>query len=58
VRDAAVSASGWALPSRGQPESSLIVTLATAAWLAYRRPALRTAALGGGALVLAWPWPR
>jgi hypothetical protein len=53
VRDAGVLGLGLGLAYLGgQPESSLIVTLAVAAWVAYRRPAVRTAALGGGALVL------
>jgi len=42
VRERGVLASAGPCLPRGQPESSLIVTLATAAWLAYRRPALRT----------------
>jgi hypothetical protein len=35
----------------GQPESSLIVTLAAGAWLLYRNREARTLALAGGALV-------
>jgi Bacterial membrane protein YfhO len=36
----------------GQPESSMIVTLAVGGWVLFRRPALRTTALAGGALAL------